>query len=366
MTTQLLVTSTAAEGLLATAAAEAGLLDVADRLVVVPGTDDVERAAAAVGDDAVELVVGTSSLPVGRALSRHLGDAPVTLLAVGATAYGPTYGALQGRLAKRVRQVLHLDLVPELEPLLLDERDVPTRPVPLAGVRALAAALPSPGPVPDPTTLVLGRSAAWGGGLDRDDRTDLLVAMVQRCAEAGHSRIVLLLDEDTPDRVRRPLDKAAAAARADLTLVTDDGPVEAWLALDGVGLVVGSATEDLLVARSVFGRRVAQLDSEVVLKHLDAADDPRRVAATLVAATVPDLRTWTAHPGGQDPVPLDLTGLLGTVAYTMQPGLLAARRAASIGFLEVHPKIRQRFLRKRWLSELRLPGGKRKVHKTLG
>ena len=57
--------------------------------------------------------------------------------------------------------------------------------------------------------------------------------------------------------------------------------------------------------------------------------------------------------------------LLGTVAYTIQPGLLAARRAASIGFLEVHPKIRQRFLRKRWLSELRLPGGKRKVHKTL-
>ena len=134
---------------------------MADRLLVVTGADDVERAAADAGDDAVELVVGSSSLPVGRALSRHLGDAPVTLLAAGATAYGPTYGALQGRLAKRVRQVLHLDLVPELEPLLLDERDVPARPVPLASVRAVAASLPSPGPVPDPTTLALGRSAAW-------------------------------------------------------------------------------------------------------------------------------------------------------------------------------------------------------------
>jgi hypothetical protein len=365
MTTQLLVTSTAAEGLLATAAAEAGLLDVADRLVVVTGADDVERAAADVGDDAVELVVGTSSLPVGRALSRHLGDAPVTLLAAGVTAYGPTSGALQGRLAKRVRQVLHLDLVPELEPLLLDERDVPSRPVPLASVRTVAASLPSPGPVPDPTTLVLGRSAAWGGALDRDDRTDLLVAMVQRCAEAGHSRMVLLLDEDTAARTRRPLDKAAAAARADLTLVADDRPVEAWLALDGIGLVVGSATEDLLVARSVFGRRVAQLDSEVVLKHLDPFDDARRTAATLVAATVPDLRSWTSTPGGEAPRPVDLPGLMATVAYAMQPALLVDRRAAAIGFLEVHPEVRRRFVRKRRLSELRLPGGKRKVRQTL-
>lgn len=366
MTTQLLVASTPAEVLLAAAATAAGLLDPATDQVPVGPDDDPAVVAAAFPHGDVELVVGTRSLPAGRALTRHFGDAPVSLLATGASAYGPTSGALQGRLAKRVRQVLAVDLVPGLDPLLLTERSVPVRTVPLPSLREAATALPALLPVPDPTTLVLGRAAAWTGPLDRDEQADLLVAMVQRCAEAGHTRLVLLLDDATPARTRRQLDKAARVGRADLTVVTDDGPVEAWLALEGVGLVVGSATEDLLVARQVFGHRVAQLDTEVVLKHLDPFDDPRRTAATLVAATVPDLRSWTASPGGEPVRPLDLAGLMATVAYAMQPGLLVDRRPAALGFLEVHPEVRRRFVRKRRLSELRLPGGKRKVHQQLG
>lgn len=369
MTTQLLVTSTPAESVLAAAASEAGLLDTPGRRLLISSSADADAALAELPDDAdddVELVVGTSTLGVGRELTRRFGDAPVSLLAAGASAYGPTSGALVGRLAKRVRQVLHVDLVPGLAPVLLAERSVPARTIPTGGVRTAAAALPALDPVPDPTTLVLGRSRPWAGALDRDEQTELLVAMVQRCSEAGHTRVVLLLDEDTPPRVRRQLDRAARAGRTDLRVVTDDAPVEAWLALDGVGLVVGSAAEDLLVARGVFGRRVAQLDTEVVIKNLRPFDDPRRTAATLVGATVPDLRSWTSTPGGEDVRPVDLAGLMATVAYAMQPGLLADRRAAALGFLEVHPDVRRRFVRKRRLSELRLPGGTRKVHQTLG
>lgn len=365
MTTQLVVTSTTTEKVLLAAASDAGLLDPPTRQVLVRPADDPDTVAATLGHEDVELVVGTDSLPAGRALSRRFDDAPVTLLATGATAYGPPSAALQGRLAKRARRVLHLDLVPGLVPLLLAERSVPSRPVPLESVRAVAASLRAPSPVPDPTTLVLGRSAPWDGVLDRDDQTDLLVAMVERCAEAGHSRIVLLLDDDVTARTRRQLERASRATRADLTMTTDSGPVEAWLALDGVGLVVGCASADLLVARHVFGRRVAQLDTDVVVKHLVPFDDPRRTAATLVGATVPDLRTWTSVPGGEDLRPVDLTGLMGTVAYAMQPDLLIDRRSAAIGFLEVHPHVRAQFVRRRRLSELRLPGGKRKVRITL-
>jgi hypothetical protein len=366
MSTRLLVTSTTTERVLAAAASEAGLLDVPERLVPVSSHADADAAATELGDDDdVELVVGTSTLGAGRALTRRFGDVPVTLLAAGASAYGPAPAALQGRLAKRVRRMLHVDLVPGLDPVLLPGRVLTTRVVPGEHVRTAAAALPGPGPVPDPTTLVLGRSGPWAGALDRDAQNALLVAMVQRCSEAGHSRIVLLLDPDTSPRTHRQLDKAARAARADLTVVADDTPVEAWLALDGISLVVGSASEDLLVARAVFGRRVAQLDTEVVVKRLHPFDDPRRTAATLVGATVPDLRTWTSTPGGEDVRPVDLTGLMGTVAYAMQPALLAERRAAAVGFLEVHPDVQRRFVRRRRLSELRLPGGKRKVRATL-
>jgi hypothetical protein len=364
VTTRILTGSTT-ERTLAVAATRAGLLDPSSVEVLVTSPDEVWTLDPGLGDDDVELVVGVSALRTGRALTRRWRSAPVALLAAGTAAYGPASGPLQGRLAKRAQQVLRLDLVPGLDPLLLAERSVPTHVVPLDAVRAVMAALPGPEPVPDPTTLVLGRSASWTGALDRDEQTDLLVAMVLRCAEAGHSRIALLLDEDAPARTRRALDKVARVARADLTVSADGGPVEAWLALAGIGLVVGSATEDLLVARRVFGRRVAQLDTEVVIKRFEAFDDPRRTAATLVGATVPDLRTWTSTPGGEDVTAVDLAGLMGTVAYAMQPGLLADRRAAAIGFLEVHPELRRRFVRRRRLSELRLPGGKRKVRPTL-
>jgi hypothetical protein len=367
VSTQLVVTSTSAERILAAAAAEAGLLGSPQRrLSITSGADADASVAELAGDDDVELVVGTSTAGVGRALTRRFDGAPVTLLAAGAAAYGPAPAALQGRLAKRVRQVLHVDLVPGLPPVLLTERSVPTRAVPVADLRTAAASLPSPDPVPDPTTLVIGRSGPWVGALDSEAQTALLVAMVQRCSEAGHSRILVLLDPDAAPRTHRQLDKAARAARADLSVVTGDTPVEAWLALDGISLVVGSATEDLLVARSVFDRRVAQLDTEVVVKRLTPFDDPRRTAATLVGATVPDLRTWTSTPGGEEVRPVDLPGLMATVAYAMQPGLLAERRAGAIGYLEVHPDVQRRFVRRRRLSELRLPGGKRKVHETLG
>ena len=365
MTTQLL-TASAAEVVLAAAAADAGLLEQPARQIHVTGADDLQALAAELGPDDVELVVGTSALQTGRALTRLWSVAPVSLLAGGAAAYGPTHDALSGRLAKRVDQVLHLDLVPGLRPLLLAERSIATRAVPLERYRSAATSLPGPDPLPDPTTLVLGRSAAWAGTLDRDEQAELLVAMVQRCAEAGHSRIVLLFDADPPPRTRRQLEKAARGARADLTLVTDPGPAEAWFAHDGVRLVVGCATDELLVARQVFGRRVAQLDTDVVIRRLDPFADPRRTGATLVGATVPDLRSWTSSPEGEELPPVDLPGLMGTVAYAMEPELLADSRAAAIGFLEVHPKLRRRFVRKRRLSELRLPGGKRKVRKTLG
>ncbi|HEY0240561.1 MAG TPA: hypothetical protein VGC37_18170 [Friedmanniella sp.] len=369
MTTRILAGSTT-ERTLAVAATRAGLLDVASAEVVVANADDVEAVAAGLGHDDVELVVGTGAVRTGRALTRRWRDAPVLLVAAGAAAYGPTPAALEGRLTRRADRVLHPALVPGLRPLLLAERSVPTRAVPLEDVRTVSAALALEGGVPtalaDPTTLVLGRSADWAGALDRDQQTDLVTAMVQRCAEAGHSRIVLLLDTEPSERTRRHLERTARDARADVALVVDDGPLDGWFARDGVGLVVGCASEDLLVARQVHRRRVAQLDTEVVLRRLAPYADPRRTGATLVEATVPDLRTWTASPEGEELEAVDLAGLMGTVGYAMAPELLAGRRASAIGFLETHPRTRRRFVRRRRLTELRLPGGKRSVRTVLG
>ena len=172
VTTRLLVASPS-EVVLTDAATAAGLLRPPDRQILLTRADHVDAVAARLDGTEVELVVGTSALRTGRALTRRWPGAPVALLAAGASAYGPTSEALAGRLARRVERVLHPDLVPGLRPLLLAERAVPTTAVPPEHLRTPTTALPGPGAVPDPTTLVLGRAGAWAGALDRDQQTDL-------------------------------------------------------------------------------------------------------------------------------------------------------------------------------------------------
>ncbi|SEP58827.1 hypothetical protein [Microlunatus flavus] len=384
-----LVATTPHEVLVMAAALRGGHLDAAASCVLVLGTGDASDAARRTADQLglaervvalddlvatsgrleegpVELVVGTASVEAGRALARRLVELSVTLVAVGADAYGPTPDGVRGRFARLTHRVLHLDLVPGVTPLLLAERRVPAVAVALPDHRAAASALPAPGPVSNPTTLVIGRTSAWADALDAERRTALLVAMVQRCAEAGHSRIVLLAEPGLRPRARRELEKAAKQVRADLTVVDDLGPVEAWLETGAVRLVVGSAAPELLVARDVYGLRVAQLDSDVVLKRLAPFSHPGRTAAALVEATVPDLRSWTRAPEGEPPAAVDLGATMTAVAYAMAPGLLAERRADVIAHLARTPDdVRRRFVRRRRLGELRLPGGKRKVRAAL-
>ena len=389
MSTTYLVATTPGEVLAMAAASRAGVLGSEDRTLVVGrgpwsararkdaehlalATDvvDLDALVGAKGrldDGPVQLVVGSASLEAGRALARRLPDVTVALVAVDADAYGPTPAGVRGRFARLVTRVVHLDLVTGLEPLLLSERRVPSTAVPVADHRAAVAALPAPGPVADPTTLVLARTAAWGAALDADQQTKLVVALVQRCAEVGHSRLLVLVDPGTSPKVRKTLEKAAKQVRADLTVVDDAAPVEVWLATGAVRRVVGCASADLLVAQTVYATSSAQLDTDVVLKHLTPFADPRRVPAALVQATVPDLRSWTAAPEGEPPAAIDLRSLTTAVAYAMEPELLAGRRAEAIAFLDATSDVvRRRYVRRRRLGELRLPGGKRKVRERLG
>lgn len=390
-TTCFVVVSTAVELVTVAAALRSGALDAAlPRVLVVTGDEsrsddgsDVRAIAERLGvaeevvtadrllkaagktDVAPLLLVGDRSLDAGRALARRLDEVPVTLVATGAAVYGPTPHAVRGRLARLTDRVLHADLAPGLEPLLLSERSVTATAVPLDDLRAAAALLPVPAPLPDPTTLVLGHLREWAGVLETEEQEDLLVWMVRRCAEAGHSRIVLLLDPGARPRTRRQLEKAAKESRAELTLVEDAGPVEPWLADPGVRLVVGCATGDLLTAAAVFGRRTAQLGTDVIVKRLEPFSDPRRPAATLVLATVADLRSWTAAPEGEAPPAVDLRALMTAVGYAMEPELLAGRRREAIDFLRGKGEPGKGYVRRRRLSALRLPGGKRRVRKTL-
>ena len=75
-------------------------------------------------DDRVELAVESIQVNPARALAAIFSEASVDVYADGLMSYGPTREKLPLTLARRVRRLLHLDLVPGLRPLLLSEYGV--------------------------------------------------------------------------------------------------------------------------------------------------------------------------------------------------------------------------------------------------
>ena len=151
----------------------------------------------------MELVVGSASLEAGRALARRLLEVSITLVAVDGTRTGrrPTsyavaspgwsVGSSTSTSPRGSRRCCWPSAGSRRRRIY----------EPLDDVRAVAATLPAPAAVVDPTTLVLGRSGRWHEALDAERQADLLVALVQRYdAEAGHSRVVVLLDPGTRPR----------------------------------------------------------------------------------------------------------------------------------------------------------------------
>jgi hypothetical protein len=53
----------------------------------------------------------------------------------------------------------------------------------------------------------------------------------------------------------------------------------------------------------------------------------------------------------------DLNGLVAAVSYAMQPTLYPDRRAEAMAYLARHPQARARYVKRRRLTSLDLPGG---------
>ncbi len=98
-------------------------------------------------------------VPPALAVARVFTGAPLHVCVGGPADYGPTRGKLDPLIGTRVRQVLHLNLVPGLEPLLLGEFGVPARVVPADAYRAVAGEVAPAAVVPEGAALVVGR--AW-------------------------------------------------------------------------------------------------------------------------------------------------------------------------------------------------------------
>ncbi|MFD3699949.1 polysialyltransferase family glycosyltransferase [Streptomyces sp. NPDC058646] len=351
-----------------------------------PRTEDVPlwerrlRSLWGLGDERVELVVESLQVPPAQTLCRLFPGAAVDVYADGLMSYGPTRFRLDPQLGMRVRRVLHLDLVPGLEPLLLTEFGVRAELVPaesfakvLAELADLAApaglAAPSApcapaapaGPASAPA-LLLGQYLSALDLMTPAEEEELHVEMVRGARALGHRELLFKPHPSAPAAYSRRAE--AEAARLGVRLTVVDSPVLAevlYLRLRPA-LVVGCFSTGLLTAATLYGLPVARTGTDAVLARLAPYPNSNRVPLAVVDALLPDLadagavRAWS--PPDRARVQEELTGLLTAVGFTMQPQILASRRPAAEAYLARHltPRTWRYFTRRR-LTSLGLPGG---------
>ncbi|MBT2455288.1 alpha-2,8-polysialyltransferase family protein [Streptomyces sp. ISL-86] len=353
-----------------------------------PRSDDVPiwerylRNLWGLGDDRIELIVESLQVPPAMALCQLFPGAAVDVYADGLMSYGPTRVRLDPQIGMRVRRVLHLDLVPGLEPLLLTEFGVPAELIPAGEfvkvLAELAASASDCGHLPadaagdvagdvagegaEAPALLLGQYLSALDLITAQQEEDLHAEMVRGAYALGHRDLIFKPHPSAPAVYSRRAEAEAERLGARLTVM--DTPVLAEILYQQLrpALVVGCFSTGLLTAATLFGLPVARTGTGAVLARLKPYQNSNRVPLTLVDALLPDLadtaavRGWTA-PGSAE-VRSRLDGLLTAVGFAMQPRILAAHRAAAEEYLTRHlDSGTWRYFNRRRLGSQGLPGG---------
>ncbi|WP_030387552.1 polysialyltransferase family glycosyltransferase [Streptomyces sp. NRRL S-241] len=348
----------------------------APRAEDVPIWERQLRALWDLGDDRVELIVESLQVPPAQTLCRLFPGAAVDVYADGLMSYGPTRFRLDPQLGMRVRRVLHLDLVPGLEPLLLTEFGVRVELVPTepflkvlaelaeatGDTEATEATAGGAGGPAEPPALLLGQYLSALDLMSPAEEEELHVSMVRGAHALGHRELVFKPHPGAPAAYCRRAQEEAERLGARLTVSAAPVLAETLYQRLRPALVVGCFSTGLLTAATLYGLPVARTGTDAVLAALTPYPNSNRVPLALVDALLPDLadaeavRTWT--PPAPEQVRAEPAALLTAVGFTMQPQILAARRPAAEAYLAGHltPRTWRYFTRRR-LTSLGLPGG---------
>ncbi|MFF3154075.1 alpha-2,8-polysialyltransferase family protein [Streptomyces sp. NPDC057910] len=327
-----------------------------------PRPDDVPlwerqlRVLWDLGDDRIELALESIQVNPAQAVAQLFPDAPITVYADGLMTYGPTRNKLDPLIGSRVRRVLHLDLIPELRPLLLGEFGVPSETVPTAAfvqtVGELAAVetelgLPSEG---EPPALLLGQYLSALSILTPAQEEELHLRMLRGAAARGHRRIVFKPHPSAPPAWSQALEAEAVTLDVQLTVLERPLMAEVLYERLSPALVVGCFSTALLTASAFYGIAVARVGTELLLDRIAPYQNSNRVPVTIADALLPPLE-GEAHPA------VDLPELLRAVGYAMQPELRPDLRGAAERYLSASLNTHTwRYFKRRRLTALALPG----------
>ncbi|MFB7358093.1 polysialyltransferase family glycosyltransferase [Streptomyces gardneri] len=314
------------------------------------------------GDDRVELALESLQVTPALAIAQLLPDAPVTVYADGLMSYGPTRNKIDPLIGGRVRRLLHLDLVPGLEPLLLAEFGAAPEAVPAEAFTKIVEELS--GPVAGATAgegpaLLLGQYLAALKLLTAAEEEELHLRMVRGAVARGHRRLVFKPHPTAPDAWTRSLVDEAERLGAELTVEDRTVLAEVLYRELRPALVVGCFSTALLTASSFYGLPVARVGTGTLLERLTPFQNSNRIPLTVVDAVVPPLEEGGAdEPAGPGPDVAELNDLVAAVGFAMQPKIRADLREAAARHLSgPHAERTRHHFTRRRLTVLDLPGG---------
>ncbi|MFM9589033.1 alpha-2,8-polysialyltransferase family protein [Streptomyces scabiei] len=314
------------------------------------------------GDDDVELAVESIQVHPALGFTQIFTGAPVTVYADGLMSYGPTRNKIDPLVGTRIDRLLHLDLVPDLKPLLLTEFGVEPEIVPTDAFVKVLAELVDTGdglPAVEEPALLLGQYLSALGILTAEEEENLHVRMLAGAVALGHTKVVFKPHPSAPARWSRGLEKEAQRLGADLTVL--DTPVLAEVLYQRMrpALVVGCFSTALLTASALYGLPVARVGTGTLLDRLAPYENSNRVPVTIVDALLPELGDRGAVASQRPGTAVaDLDGLVRAVGFAMQPKIYPSLRGEAETYLTRHLDAHVlRYFKRRRLTSLGLPGG---------
>ncbi|MGW7314621.1 polysialyltransferase family glycosyltransferase [Streptomyces sp. NPDC054865] len=327
----------------------------------------------------LELVVESIQVKPAQTLCKIFSDATLAVYADGVMSYGPTRNDLPRTIHGRITQVLYLDLVPTLLPMLLTEYGIPSQPVHTAAVlklmaevtdecraildRVIPPRLARNGP---DTAILLGQYLSPLGILTEEEEEDLHLRMFRNALRLGFTSVVFKPHPSAPSSLADTL--GLAAREAGVAFLVLDVPVLAETVFEYLAprQVIGCFSTGLFTARALYGIPVAQIGALEVIRRMRPYANSNRIPATLTHALLPDLEVPTGPPADRvldvGHIRAEVTPYVQAVGYCMQPKRYAFLRpvaeeyvAAAVDQWEGRPELSMHF-NERTRTRLDLPG----------
>lgn len=317
------------------------------------------------GDGPLELVLESIQAPPAFALAGLFLDAPIRLYSDGLMTYGPTRRSLGTQIGTRLVQVLYLELIPGLRPLVAHEYAPAGTVIPQAAMTAVLAEVGAATVISDDLpagcALIIGQYLSAAQLISADEERALYVDMVRRAIALGHRELVFKPHPTAPRHWQQHLAAAASAEGARLSVVGTACLAEVLYERLRPAVVIGCFSTALLTASTFYGLPVAQVGTALLYERLTPFANSNRIPVVLVDALVPDLaagqspRAITAQPVAGDD---DVRRLVATLAYCMQPTSCDDLRDVAVDELRTNPARYRALIPRSRLGRLGLPGAR--------